>query len=341
MSFLKHIFLVLLFFLLSFSFCFSESVSVDQECPAPIGVMGAHRHQIGEMMFSYHFMWMNMRGLQSGTGAVETSDVLKDFMMAPAAMNMRMHMFGVMYAPHDTLTLMAMTSYQQRCMEMEGSHLHAAGHHNPPISIHEMSSAGVGDVRVASLLPLWRRDHFTLLCNVGVLLPTGSIAQSADDGSLLPYPMQLGSGSFEVHPGVTFSGGHGRWFYGSQLRVTFPLHTNGSGYRHGHTFTLSTWGARQLNEWLSLSGLLQFLHIGHISGSHPDLDVRMSPSHRSDFRGVYRVDVAISGNLIVPQGVLSGQRVVLELLLPVYQHITGVQLKNIWQLTLGWQYTFR
>ena len=338
---MKHSFLVLFFFLLSFSVCFSESASVDHECPAPMGVMGDHGHQIGEMMFSYHLMAMNMRGLQSGTGAVETVDVLKDFMMAPTAMDLRMHMFGVMFALHDNLTLMAMTSYQQRYMEMEGAPIHAAGHPNHPISIHKMSSTGVGDVLLVSLLPLWRRDHFTLLCNVGVSFPTGSITQSAEDGSLLPYPMQLGSGSFEVRPGMTFSAKHVNWSYGSQLRVTFPLHTNAGEYRHGHTFTLATWGVRQLNEWFSLSGLLQFSHIGHILGSYVGLNPMMSPSHRSDFSGVNRADVAISSNLIVPRGVLSGQRFALELLLPIYQYIPGVHLKKSWQLTLGWQYTFR
>ena len=149
-GFLKQIFLVLLFFLLSFSVCFSESTSVDHECPAPMGVMGDHGHQIGEMMFSYHLMAMNMRGLQSGTGAVETVDVLKDFMMAPTAMDMRMHMLGMMFAPYDKITLMAMTSYQQRYMEMEGAHLPATGHHDHPVGMHEMSSAGVSDLLIVS-----------------------------------------------------------------------------------------------------------------------------------------------------------------------------------------------
>ena len=36
-------------------------------------------------MLSYRFMAMDMQGLQSGTTAVETAEVLKDFMMAPTA----------------------------------------------------------------------------------------------------------------------------------------------------------------------------------------------------------------------------------------------------------------
>ena len=52
---------------------------------ASIGVMGDHGHKTGEVMLSYRFMAMDMRGLQSGTTTVETAEVLKDFMMAPTA----------------------------------------------------------------------------------------------------------------------------------------------------------------------------------------------------------------------------------------------------------------
>ena len=45
--------------------------------------MGEHGHKTGEVMLSYRFMAMDMQGLQSGTTAVETPEVLKDFMMAP------------------------------------------------------------------------------------------------------------------------------------------------------------------------------------------------------------------------------------------------------------------
>ena len=43
----------------------------------------------GEMMLAYRFMAVDMRGLQSGTDVVETADVLKVFMMAPARIDMK------------------------------------------------------------------------------------------------------------------------------------------------------------------------------------------------------------------------------------------------------------
>ena len=319
----------------------ADTSEEHQDCPAPISVIGNHVHASGEMMFSYRFMAMDMRGLQSGTDSVETADVLKDFMMAPIQMDMRTHMFGVMFAPHDKITLMAMTSYQQRHMEMEGAHQHTTGHHDYPVGIHEMSSAGIGDVKLNSILTFWKRHNFTLLGNVGVSFPTGSIAQQTEDGSILPYPMQLGSGSFEARPGITFFGTRGNWSYGGQMHGVVPLHTNANEYRLGNMLTATTWGARRVNNWISLSARLLFSHKGSITGNHPDLDLNRSPSHRPDFQGFNRLNIAISSNLIVPKGTLAGQRLAIEFMLPVYQNLTGTQLKNTWKLVLGWQYAFR
>ncbi len=308
----------IIIFIFALSISFTGPVRARPDSHAPIGVMGEHGHKAGEMMLAYRFMAMDMRGLQSGTDTVETADVLKDFMMAPTAMDMRTHMFGVMFAPHDKITLMAMTSYQQRYMKMEGTHQHATGHHDYPVGIHEMSSAGIGDVKLDSLLTLWKRHNFTLLGNVGVSFPTGSITQQTDDGSILPYPMQLGSGSFEACPGVTFFGTLGNWSYGGQLRGVFPLRTNTNEYRHGNSVSATAWGARRLSNWLSLSGRLLFSHKESITGNHPDLDLNRSPSHRPDFQGFNRLGVAISSNVIV----LAGQRFEIELMLPIDQKLT-------------------
>ena len=160
---------------------------------------------------------------------------------------------------------MAMTNYQQRHMEMEGAHDHATSH-------HEMSSSGIGDVKLESLLTLWKTDHLNLIGNIGVSLPTSSIEQTGMDGNILPYPMQLGSGSFEGRPGVTLFGYHQNWSYGSQLRGTFPLHTNSSEYRHGNSVNATAWGARKLSDWLSFGGRLLLSHSGQITGSHPDFE---------------------------------------------------------------------
>jgi hypothetical protein len=118
--------------------------------------MGEHAHKTGEWMFSYRFMAMNMHGLQSRTTALETTDVLKDFMMVPTQMGMQTHMLGTMFAPHNKITLMTMTNYQRCYMEMQGEHHHSGGHHGYPVGPHEMSNEGIGDAKLEVLLTLWK-----------------------------------------------------------------------------------------------------------------------------------------------------------------------------------------
>ena len=59
-------------------------------------------------MLSYRYGHMSMDGNRDGTDRVSTADVFADgFLVAPTDMNTDMHMFGLMYAPANWLTLMA------------------------------------------------------------------------------------------------------------------------------------------------------------------------------------------------------------------------------------------
>ena len=98
---------------------------------------------------------------------------------------------------------------------------------------------------------------------------------------------------------------------------------------------------RRVNNWINLGTMLLFTHLGNIMGSHSDLNPNRSPNQRADFRGLSRLDVVVLSNMIVPISVLAGQLLAIEFTLPIYQNLTGTQLKNSWKLALGWQYAFR
>lgn len=70
------------------------------------------------------------------------------------------------------------------------------------------------------------------------------------------------------------------------------------------------------------------------------MNMRGLQNHRPDFRGGTEVDISISSNIIVPTGALTGQRLAMEFVLPLYQDLNGTQLRNEWQFTVGWQYAF-
>jgi len=324
-------------------------------------------------MLSYRFMGMAMEELLDGTATVATEDALLDYQMVPTTMQMQMHSFGAMFAPHDSVTLMAMTSYRSNLMEMEGAHTHATGGHDHPVGHQEMESAGLGDLRLSALIPLLNASNADLILNAGVSIPTGSIdvegTHGGDELIVLPYPMQLGSGSFELRPAVTLAGTGRSWSYGAQARAAIPLNENSRNYRLAPTVGSTLWGARKLNDWLSISLRGSFKNWGNITtstsgekleshehehrhgnshGSHaaPTQTAQsnyMSPTMDPNLRGGTRGSLSAGVNLIFPNklgGILAGQRFAVEFQIPVYQDLDGPQMELDWILLAGWEYTF-
>ena len=68
-------------------------------------------------MIGYQLMVMSMDGNLDGGQQISPEEVLQDFMVSPTHMRMEMHMFEVMYAPTDDLTLMGMVPYIRQSMD--------------------------------------------------------------------------------------------------------------------------------------------------------------------------------------------------------------------------------
>ena len=160
---------------------------------APISVMGDHTHHKGEWMFGYKFMNMNMEGLQQGQDNIESSEVFNKYMVSPSKMTMQMHMLGVMYAPSDKLTLMAMANVLNKDMDAT----------NKMGMDFNTATSGFGDLKISGLYQLLNKNRQQVHAQVGVSIPTGSIdekdatAMSNEMQVILPYPMQLGSGTVD------------------------------------------------------------------------------------------------------------------------------------------------
>ncbi|RKU16411.1 hypothetical protein C6503_12345 [Candidatus Poribacteria bacterium] len=351
---------------------------------APLGVMGDPVHSAGEMMFSYRSIEMAMDGLQDGN-AISIEETLENYLMVPTRMRMRVHMFGAMFAPHDRITLMAMMSYRTNFIQMKGAHLHSPGGDGPVGHHHIIGDpsgtiAGFGDITLAALIPLINAANTDLRLNAGASIPTGSIisARGAYTSSTgvtgLHYPMQMGSGSFELRPGLTFAATHGAWSYGAQARGAIRLNKNKRDYRLAPTIGSTLWSARRLNDSLSIYLRGSFENWGNVTAftsekeraSH-DRYAALIGTTRSDYasptmdpnlqRG-RRGSVSAGVNFIFPDtpgGILAGQRFTFEFQMPVYQNLDGPQMaldsttlpdwRNFmllhyidWTIVAGWQY---
>lgn len=312
---------------------FEELVEADA---IALNVLGTHTHFAEEWMLGYQYMFMRMDGNRDGTDRVSSGEVLRDFPVTPTDMNMEMHMGEVMYAFTDNLTLMAMLPYIRLSMD----HITRTGVR------FTTTSEGIGDFRVKGIYTLYRNefDRHRVLVSAGVSLPTGSIDKQDDTpvgpDQQLPYPMQLGSGTFDLLPGLTYLGQTDNWGWGGEALVTLRLGENGNDYTLGNRYHLAAWGSRKLTQWLSSSVRIAGQIWDNINGADPALNPAMVSTADPKRRGGKRVDLLLGIDLYVPRGKLKGLRMAVEGGVPLYQSLDGPQLETDWLVRLAGAWTF-
>ncbi|MBX2861492.1 MAG: hypothetical protein KTR14_09660 [Vampirovibrio sp.] len=302
----------------------------------PIGVMGDHVHKKGEWMLSYRYMHMFMKGHRDGTDELSNGDVLRQFMVVPTDMKMDMHMVGGMYAPTNWLTTMVMVPYTFTSMD----------HRTRTGVTFRTRSEGFGDIKASGLIPVFEKEgqktRHKVLLKGGVSFPTGSINQRdrtpAGANQRLPYPMQLGSGTYDLMPGVTYTGQAETWSWGLQGTGVIRLGKNSNQYRLGNRVSVTPWVAKKWASWLSTSVRLNGQSWGNITGADPVLNPNMIQTANPNNQGGQAVDLTFGINLLVPKGFLKNQRVAIEMGFPLHQNLDGPQLERDLFLTVGWQW---
>ena len=338
----------------SFSCCATDdSYQGRPDEHAPISVMGDHTHAKSGWMMSYRTMHMDMDGMRYGTDRVSSGDVFAEsYSVTPESMSMDMHMLGLMYAPTDKLTLMLMSNYTE--MEMDHRVLPmSAGMINNGSTKFTTETSGIGDVKLGGLYRFYLKENRKAHLGLSLSLPTGSIDEKDTTPGMggpanrqLPAPMQLGSGTYDLLPSLTYVQQFEDWSYGAQANAIIRLESeNDNGYRLGDVFGATTWVGSNLNEWVGINTGLNYTYTSKLKGSQDDIGKTMegnktvTTAYESNTGGE-RLDAIFGINLYVPTGSLKGQRIAIDLRLPLWQDLNGYQLETDYALTLGWQMAF-
>jgi len=321
---------------------------------APIGVMGDHLHKKGEWMLSYRYMHMDMDGNRIGTRNVSPANIVTTvpnrfsppptLRVVPLWMTMDMYMFGAMYAPTNNTTLMAMVNY----IDKEMRHITFDGPAGAtPLGFFTTNSEGFGDTRITALHRLYGDSVHHVHLNLGLSLPTGPITESGAVLSpmntrptfRLPYAMQLGTGTFDLLPGLTYTGHMGDFSWGAQFRSEIRLGENDEGYAWGDLYGLTGWLAYEWDYWISTSVRLDGWTQDSISGIDPQISGPVQTAN-PDFYGGEQLFAYFGANMVGQTGIIRGHRFAFEVGVPLYRDLNGPQMETDWNVIVGWQKAF-
>lgn len=206
------------------------------------------------------------------------------------------------------------------------------------------ATSGFGDTSLAALINVFDGGESRWHVTMGLSLPTGDVEETdailtpmnTRPSPRLPYPMQLGSGSYDPVVGLTYSKHSAAWGWGGQWRSVFRLGENDENYTLGDEHRLTGWLSYLVNQHLSLSAPLEYYDRGNIDGIDPQIVAPVQTAD-PDRQGAKRLGVGLGVNFLLPG---EQQRIALEIIAPITQDLDGPQLETDWHATLGWQFAF-
>lgn len=312
--------------------------------------MLGHLHEKGGWKISYGYMNMAAEGNLSGIAKVDNDYILKYYSMSPQRMRMNMHMLMGMYGISDRFSIMLMLHYNTLSMNMkmlpESTHMHmhdsTMNMMTPASTVDAKShSSGLGDTKLHFVYSMLNKKAHYLLLSGGINIPTGNIhiKGSPDDmmygGKRLPYMMQLGSGSFDIMPGIIYLLNTGRTSFSVQFTSVIHPFYNSLGYHLGNEYTLNTWLAHRWFSWISTSIRTEANASGTIAGSDPGLSQTMEPAASPLCYGGRYANVYAGLNFYINKRI-KNSKISFEYGLPFYQNLNGPQLSIKSSLTAGW-----
>ena len=313
----------------------------------PLNIMGGGIPEPKEFRFKLSQMVMEMGPLRDGTDEIRNDEISgmangTTFPALPTDMQMYMTMIGAAYSFSDDFAVMGMASYIENTMHMNlrnGKDF-------------TMTSGGVGDVTLLGKYRAYADDDLVPTNQVSVLfglsLPSGSVnkkfSNHTDDtfnGSLLPYKMQLGSGTVDPIFGLTYQGSRDPFWWGFNTQLEAHVYDNDQGYNRANEFRYDLYAMRQVHDQVVVHAQLNGSYEGQFSDEADD----------GKSLGAGRMGLNPSNNLVSPlfdPDNYGGHKLhfglgvqfqpmplhIMELTasIPIHQDLNGPQMQDNWMV---------
>ena len=217
------------------------------------------------------------------------------------------------------------------------------------------TAEGIGDLRLTALTPLLRQGRMQLTGGMGISIPTGSIdetdATPLDPGATrnLPYPMQLGSGTWDLLPTITLAHHGERLSWGAQANLVVRLGRNSNDYALGDRFEVNSWVGYRVVPAFRIDARLAYECWRDVDGADPEvmqsatmmgMTVPTVPTARPNLRAGQRLTAYLGFDWEVPASwipVGKSARLGFEIGTPLWRDLDGPQLDVSIRSVIGLQ----
>ncbi|WP_019026209.1 hypothetical protein [Colwellia piezophila] len=300
-------------------------------------IFRAHIHNKNQWMFSYNYSVMHMEQMAQGKDKITSEQVLENYMATPTEMDMTMQMFHLMYAPSNNLTTMIALHYMNKEMR----------HQTRMGGEFTTRSSGLGDIKLGINYKFYEYDYdvnsnywYSLF---NFTLPVGSIdkkAQTPGGFTTLPYPMQLGSGSYQTEIGLGFTSTFTDRAWGIVSSIQTTLTHNDADYHHGNLIQVDLWYKQALSDTFSFNILTQYYDQDRIYGEDARLNNMIVPTADVNNQGFRRVDLTLGVGWLLGELSATQQSMSIDYKKPIWQDVNGIQLRLNWNVSVNWQVNF-
>lgn len=188
----------------------------------------------------------------------QTGEIPANTFLAPQSLDVDVFAFGTEYNITDQQALRLTGSYVENHIILKG------------FRTIDAKTKGLSDTRLDYLYSI--NNNISL--GLGVSLPTGSIDQK-QNGHLISYPGQLGSGTYDFVPQIEAKYSWGDFSLRPRLWATIRSGRNDQDYRLGNEFRAIINGRYNINKYLAVTTNLHYKDWWAVVGSQP----RPSRSH--------------------------------------------------------------
>jgi hypothetical protein len=327
---------------------------------APISIMGAHLHSKGDSMLGYTYMYGSMHmgnnpsspiGGETNEGHSGHEEHTEHHMSGnikheghdhgeemPSnnkahqhTMQHEMHMLEGMYGITDDFTAMLMLPIIQQRMT-----------HKMPNEVSTTENNGIGDISLTGLHSIYRGDNSLLHGGFGMSFPTADI----DDTDLYhgkvsnhPYMMQIGSGTYDLLPSLTYQETYGKFGWGTQGSMVIRLGENDNDYTLGDRYNLSLWAGYDLAQEFKVTSRVTGRFWEDVSGRDAGILLTSDMANPMLQGGnMIEAGVGFMTSLKCPFGLDHG--IGIEAAFPISQDVDAGWMKQDWMLTAGWRVLF-